>query len=88
MAESSENAARELRTEVVSVTLGPKGIAIDESGRLRFVNPEILLAIIAARPADLAAAAPEGTNYVACGANMYQCGKARLAEVAVAEVTE
>lgn len=74
MANSPENEGPELRAEFVSLTLGPKGVEIDAAGRIRFVNPEILQAIIAARATDLVAAEPVN-NYFNCGSNNYQCGR-------------
>jgi hypothetical protein len=63
----------ELQVHTVNVLLGPKGIEVDAAGRIRFVNPEILQAIIAARPTDLSQA--NDNNTYACGANVFQCGK-------------
>lgn len=71
------NDMQELRIDSVNLILGPKGISVDKSGRIVFSQPEILQALVAARP--VGAVANDNTNYANCNANNYQCGKGSVA---------
>jgi len=66
--------SEEIRTTSVSLILSPKGIKLDEQGRIQFVNPEILQALVSGLSTEAAAA---DANYVQCVCNNYQCGKRR-----------
>jgi hypothetical protein len=55
----------------VHLLLSPRGIEIDESGRIRFVNPEVLRVLLTAKPVE-----PDPSiNTIMCCANIYQCKK-------------
>jgi hypothetical protein len=64
----------EIKTTSVNLVLGPKGVSLDASGRISFLDPEILQALVSAAPTDRVVAASEG-NTVQCVCNNYQCGK-------------
>lgn len=72
--------AKEMHATSVSLILGSKGIKLDERGRIQFVNPEILQALVTGLSPEAVAA--EGSNYVQCSCNNYQCGKKRVLEAA------
>jgi hypothetical protein len=64
----------DIKTTSVNLVLGSRGITLDEQGRIRFVDPEILQALVSAAPFD--SAAEKMRLNVQCGtANNYQCGK-------------
>jgi len=65
----------EMQATNVSLILGPRGIKLDERGRIRFVDPEILQALVSGISPEASAA--DG-NYVQCSCNNYQCGKKRI----------
>jgi hypothetical protein len=59
----------------LGLVLAPQGIELDAAGRIRFVNPEILQAVLMARPADEQGDGGTPTNVHQCSCNPYQCGK-------------
>lgn len=67
----------ETKATNVSLVLGPAGIKLDQRGRIRFIKPEILQALLTSFDPEVRAAAED--NYVQCSCNNVQCGKA-LAE--------
>lgn len=62
---------RKLMTTNVNLVLEGKGITLDESGRISFVDPKIVQALVTARPDDLGETL--AGNTVQCGCNNYQC---------------
>ncbi len=64
----------EIQTTSVNLVLGPRGIQIDEKGMIRFVDPEILQALVSAMPPEVLQEAGEG-NASQCQCNLSQCGK-------------
>ncbi len=71
-----------IQTTSVSLVLGSRGIEIDEAGRIRFVDPEILQALVSGVRPDVRPEAAEG-NTIQCGCNNYQCGKGMEPQVQV-----
>jgi len=66
--------ASEVKITNVSLILGPGGIKLDQRGRILFVDPEILQALVTGSGPDKRVAAAD--NYLQCSCNNYQCGKA------------
>jgi hypothetical protein len=66
--------AGDIQTTSVSLMLGPRGIQVDERGRIRFVDPEILQGIIAGRPEGIRPELAGAGNTIQCACNNYQCG--------------
>lgn len=64
--------ADELTTTGVHLVLGSKGVSLDKAGRISFANPEVLQALVSARPAG--SRALDDTNVAQCGCNTSSCG--------------
>lgn len=75
MADSEMTVPEMMRVANLHLTLDPRGIEIDKAGRIRFVNPEILQALMTTRPASVLEEADGGTNNSQCSCNISQCGK-------------
>jgi hypothetical protein len=68
MAESGD-----IRASRVRLKLGPAGISLDESGRIRFADAEVLQALVDAGPETIGVDA-DGPNWSQCSCtNTNQC---------------
>lgn len=55
-----------MKASTVSVVLGPKGIVLDNSGRITFEEPEIEHVILHGGPEDQDPVTPQGINLYKC----------------------
>lgn len=60
-------------TSNINLVLGPKGITLDNSGRITFNEPEILHAVVTSTNSP--SGVESGPNFYNCGCNTSGCGK-------------
>ena len=68
---------KDLEAEVTQLTMRSNGIALDESGRITFLDSSILETIVAGKLPLSSKLANDTTNYL-CPTNAYQCGKTKM----------
>ncbi len=69
---------KDLEAEVTKLTMRSNGIALDESGRITFLDSSILETIVAGRLPLTNKLTKDTTNYLRCWTNVYKCGKNKM----------
>jgi hypothetical protein len=68
---------KDLESEVTQLTMRSNGIALDESGRITFLDSSVLETIVAGK-LPLSNKLPKDTTNYLCPTNAYQCGKTKM----------
>jgi hypothetical protein len=69
---------KDLEAEVTKLTMRSNGIALDESGRITFLDFSILETIVARKLLLSKMFTNHTTNYLRCWTNVYKCGKNKM----------